>query len=218
MGYVDAMMPTPAERRALLFSATLLLLGGAVRTSAALSGPPGASAREQADLDRQLQSVDSARAQGQRKKAKSGSGKSGKGGTRARPIVRAGSATSQDADTLPATIYYNVPRDSVRRRSGNTAPSEPVDLDVASAAAIERLPRIGPVLARRIVADRDSLGPFGSMKGLQRVRGVGAGLARKLAPYVTFSLLPRPQRVDDPGERGVARNPPHGRKRAPRSP
>jgi competence protein ComEA len=67
-----------------------------------------------------------------------------------------------------------------------------VDLDVAGEPEIEALRGIGPSLARRIVADRDSFGPFGSLEGFKRVRGVGDGLVAKLDTTVTFSLLPRP--------------------------
>jgi competence protein ComEA len=67
-----------------------------------------------------------------------------------------------------------------------------VDVDRASAAELETLPRVGPVLARRIVADRDSLGPFGSLAGLGRVKGVGDAMLRALAAHVTFSGTPRP--------------------------
>jgi competence protein ComEA len=62
-----------------------------------------------------------------------------------------------------------------------------VDLDYASATELDRLPGIGPSLAARIVADRDSAGPFGSLEGLQRVRGIGPALATKLSPFVVFS-------------------------------
>jgi competence protein ComEA len=67
-----------------------------------------------------------------------------------------------------------------------------VDLDVAGEEAIEALPRIGPVLARRIIEDRDANGPFGSISGLERVRGVGPSLAAALAARVTFSGTARP--------------------------
>jgi len=53
------------------------------------------------------------------------------------------------------------------------------------------LPYVGERLARRIVADREARGPFGSIEGLRRVSGIGASLAAKLAPHVTFSLRPR---------------------------
>jgi hypothetical protein len=74
-----------------------------------------------------------------------------------------------------------------------------VDLDVATASEIESLPRIGGVLARRIVDDRVQNGPFGSLDGFQRVRGVGPALAASLAARVTFSGTARPSNaVADP--------------------
>ena len=55
-----------------------------------------------------------------------------------------------------------------------------------SAQEIEALPRIGPTLARRIVANRDSLGAFGSLDKLRRVKGMGPAALDRLAPLVTF--------------------------------
>ncbi len=66
-----------------------------------------------------------------------------------------------------------------------------IDLDLAPAAAIESLPRIGPALAARIVANRDSFGAFGSLEGLQRVRGIGPALTKGLRERVAFSGIPR---------------------------
>lgn len=71
------------------------------------------------------------------------------------------------------------------------APGETVDVDRADAAEIERLPRIGPDLARRIVADRAAHGPFGSLEGLARVPGLGAGTLALLAPAARFSGVAR---------------------------
>ena len=67
------------------------------------------------------------------------------------------------------------------------APVAPVDVDVASADELVPLPRIGPAAAARIVANRDSFGPFRSLEGLGRVRGMGAATLRQLAGRVTFS-------------------------------
>ncbi|MEO6444191.1 MAG: helix-hairpin-helix domain-containing protein [Gemmatimonadaceae bacterium] len=78
------------------------------------------------------------------------------------------------------------------------APSPPVNLDVASREEIERLPRIGPALAARIVEDRSAHGAFGSLDGLQRVKGVGPGIARLLAGRVTFELAARPSHAEYP--------------------
>jgi competence ComEA-like helix-hairpin-helix protein len=89
----------------------------------------------------------------------------------------------------------------------------PVDMDVASAEEIESLRHIGPSLARRIVADRDSLGPFGSSEGLLRVKGIGPSMVARLDSAVTFSLLPRPKNTVIPRRSELPKAPrkPHRR-------
>lgn len=78
------------------------------------------------------------------------------------------------------------------RTRTKTATDAPIDPDVATESELDRLPRVGPALARRIVANRDSFGPFGSLEELQRVKGIGPALAAGLAPHVTFSSGFRP--------------------------
>ena len=46
-------------------------------------------------------------------------------------------------------------------------------------------------------------GAFGSLDGLQRVRGIGPAMARELAPYVTFSGTPRPSIAGEFGASAV---------------
>ena len=70
-----------------------------------------------------------------------------------------------------------------------------MDVDLVDATELERLPRIGPALAARIVADRAAKGPYGSIEELQRVRGIGPKLAQLLRAHVTFSGKPRPSSV-----------------------
>jgi competence protein ComEA len=67
------------------------------------------------------------------------------------------------------------------------ASGERIDADRATALELARLPRIGLALAQRIVADRDSNGPFGSLAGIDRVPGVGPGLLQVVGPHLTFS-------------------------------
>ena len=67
-----------------------------------------------------------------------------------------------------------------------------IDLDRADVDEIESLPGIGPALARRIVANRDSAGAFGAVDALCDVRGVGPALAERLRPLVTFTGAHRP--------------------------
>ncbi|HEV2085103.1 MAG TPA: ComEA family DNA-binding protein, partial [Gemmatimonadales bacterium] len=48
------------------------------------------------------------------------------------------------------------------------------------------LPKVGPRLAKTIVADRQAHGPFGSLEGLDRVAGIGPGLLKTIGPHVVF--------------------------------
>ena len=102
------------------------------------------------------------------------------GGERRRPRARSTAARS-----VP------LPRDE-------PTPSGPVDVDVATAVDLDRLPGIGPALAARIVEDRERNGPFGSLAALDRVKGIGPALAERLRPHVTFSLSPRPHDTEVP--------------------
>lgn len=70
----------------------------------------------------------------------------------------------------------------VRESAGAIALREGRRLDVnrASAADLELLPRVGPAIAGRIVAAR----PFESVEDLERVRGIGPRTLERLRPLV----------------------------------
>ena len=91
---------------------------------------------------------------------------------------------------LLATLTPGSPkaqRDSAMRQARPLGPAEKIDIETATAAELSRLPRVGPRLAKTIVADRAAHGPFGSTTGLDRVPGVGPGLLKVLEPHVIFS-------------------------------
>ena len=161
-------VPTPSERRALLFVAAVAALGLGVRGLRAFRPPqmPG-TAREA--LVSQMAAVDSAVTRGGRSRSKA-----------------PGSGSSVGSSSSPAAA----------RSVGSAAAARgPVDLDRATEGELDALPGIGPALARRIIEDRTNSGPFGSLDALQDVRGIGPALATKLAPFVTFSAAPRPPRA-----------------------
>jgi competence protein ComEA len=66
-------------------------------------------------------------------------------------------------------------------------PGETLDPDRATVTELLRLPRVGPALARAIVADRQAKGPFLNPRGLDRVPGIGPKLLESLGPYLAFS-------------------------------
>lgn len=167
---------TQGERAALRWLLAVFVAGAGVKLYRQwrFSGDATPAAAEA--LSRQLLAVDSAQRQGRRARNTRSAGRQSTSGRRTRTPAR------PRADSAAAL-----------------ASSEPtlsrVDLDVADSAALERLPRIGPALASRIVADRQAHGAFGSLRALQRVRGIGAKLAGALEGHVTFSGNPRPSTV-----------------------
>ena len=95
--------------------------------------------------------------------------------------VRLVATDSQSPGGLSATARQ------AARLSRPLAPGERVDVDHADVTEITRLPRVGPALAQRIVAWRETHGPFGSLAALDSVPGVGPKLLQSLKPYVSFS-------------------------------
>lgn len=76
---------------------------------------------------------------------------------------------------------------------------ERIDVDTAGLRELERLPGIGPALARRIVADRQTRGAFGGIAALGRVAGIGPATLAALAPHLSFSSPGADAREVDPG-------------------
>ena len=164
-------MPTPAERKALLFFSVVLVLGASGRAIRAFHGSTGPDSQARTALESQIKAADSARKAGFRKSK----------------------------------------RDKSKRAPPQ--PKGPVDLDIAPVEEIVALRHVGPSLAKRIVANRDSFGPFGSLEGLRRVKGIGPSMVEKLDSAVTFSLVPRPTNtvISRPSEVPKARRKPHRR-------
>lgn len=215
-------MPTQSEQKALAFVAIVVLLAGVVRVVRAGGPAPTPTLGEQQGLARQAFAANSAavaQKAGREGKGK-GAGKSADKGAKSRglrfvaPRVRDTVArVVGGVATVPWSSRFGFPPPSPRidigapladtsstrpirvrkdRKGSRSSEAGPVDLDTASADLMETLPRVGPALARRIVANRDSLGPFRSMEGLRRVKGIGPATIALLGPLVTFSRQARP--------------------------
>ena len=64
--------------------------------------------------------------------------------------------------------------------------SRGIDPNTAPPEDLELLPGIGPGLARRIVEERQSNGPFKGISDLARVKGIGSSLVSRLRPHLRF--------------------------------
>jgi competence ComEA-like helix-hairpin-helix protein len=75
-------------------------------------------------------------------------------------------------------------------RRASAWPDMRVDINTATAAELNVLPGLGPMLAERIVADRDQHGPFKDVDDLDRVSGIGPAIIDRLEPYVVAESTP----------------------------
>jgi competence protein ComEA len=88
----------------------------------------------------------------------------------------------------PHLEFGPVPAVAARRAvTSGVPPVGPVPLDLARAtvAELERLPGVGPALARRIVEAREAGGGFRRPEDLLEVRGIGPATLERLRPLVT---------------------------------
>jgi len=68
-------------------------------------------------------------------------------------------------------------------------PSGPFNVNTASSDTLCFLPGIGPKLAARLIAERETIGPFRDLEDLQRVKGIGPKLAIRLREHVVFGVI-----------------------------
>nr|PZM96420.1 MAG: competence protein ComEA [Actinomycetota bacterium] len=114
-------------------------------------------------------------------------------GARIADAVKAAGGAQDDADLAAVNLAREVvdgeqvvvPRVGEAPAAG-AAGSGRVGLNGANAAELESLPGIGPVLAERIVQDRERNGPFRSVEDLTRVPGVGPAVLERIRDLVTM--------------------------------
>ena len=73
-----------------------------------------------------------------------------------------------------------------RRRNTPLTSGERIDPNRATADELQRLPRVGPAVAGRIVAYREAHGAFRTLADLDAVSGIGPAMLAAIAPHVTL--------------------------------
>ena len=77
------------------------------------------------------------------------------------------------------------------QRHAQALPRQPVpvtlDLNRATEEELERLPGIGPVLARRIVQYRETRGTFRDVEQLRQVKGIGKKTFERIRTFVAVA-------------------------------
>jgi comEA protein len=94
------------------------------------------------------------------------------------PETSASPVVFKTAEIAPSSV----PR---RRENKIVEPlSGPISLNSANADELERLPGIGPAMAKRIVDYRDQQGKFSAVEELRKVKGIGQKTLQKIRPHI----------------------------------
>lgn len=88
------------------------------------------------------------------------------------------------ADSTPAQIAEAAVETAAAPRRSGKAPPVRTNINTATAEQLQRLPRIGPAIAGRIVEHRRTHGPFRSPEQITEVRGIGEKTLEKLRPWI----------------------------------
>lgn len=108
-------------------------------------------------------------------------------------------AAAHEPADLPAggfdlQAHIEATRDAVAEAERAALPlgaDERIDPNRADATELERLPRVGPSLAARIIEDREANGPFRSGQDLGRVRGIGERMLEDIVPHLSLPQASR---------------------------
>lgn len=90
-------------------------------------------------------------------------------------LVQAEDDSASEASESPDVQQMVEQRDSLK-----------VNINLADEQTLEKLPRIGPVMAKRIIAHRENYGYFTSIQDLLEVKGIGPATASQLKPHIIF--------------------------------
>ena len=122
------------------------------------------------------------------------------------PIEWPAASEAASSDSELAELEGEVEAEVVeeQRRDLPLAAGERLDPNLASEIELDRLPRVGPALAGRIVAYREANGPFRTLADLDAVPGIGPVLLATITPLIDLPAAPPPAPMPETVRRSPA--------------
>lgn len=93
-------------------------------------------------------------------------------------------AAAPGAAAAPASVPATAPRPPAGTAASSAGGR--VDLNTADAATLETLPGVGPATAEKIIAHRETVGPFTGLQDLDAVPGIGPAALARLQDSVSW--------------------------------
>ena len=108
-----------------------------------------------------------------------------------RPAVTHAASFSSETSAIVSAAPADATIPSVKESDTHSTSNglQRVDLNRATVADFDQLPGVGPVLARRMVDYRKSVGRFHAVEDLRGVKGIGTKKLARLKPFVTVTAL-----------------------------
>ena len=96
-------------------------------------------------------------------------------------VIRENSTpASKEAQVKKQTTVQNLPENNANEFAL-------IDINSANEEELQLIPRIGPVLAQRIVQFRKKNGQFERIEELKQVKGIGKATFKKIVPYISIN-------------------------------
>jgi competence protein ComEA len=101
------------------------------------------------------------------------------------PPAMEGSLSRETPSVEPLPLpEMQVEPDTPQRHTKAKAPSEPVNLNSATAEQLQTLPGVGPATAQKILDYRQEHGGFSTIDELEAVKGIGPKKMEKMRPWL----------------------------------
>ncbi len=92
----------------------------------------------------------------------------------------------QELALLLLVVLFILP--GLNLQAGPAPAADKVNINTASQADLDKLPRIGPKVAQRIIDYRKEHGPFKRVEDLMKVKGIGEKTFARLKDLVTIGV------------------------------
>ena len=98
----------------------------------------------------------------------------------------------------PAPIVPKTPAAPEPTPTGKPAPAFPIDINTAEIKELQNITGVGPVIAQRIIDDRNANGPFYTISDIKRVNGIGDVTFEKMITQITVgNVIPPPKESEN---------------------
>jgi len=100
------------------------------------------------------------------------------------PVTLPDSQTTTEPESISGTVVETSKNKASKEKISEELLPSSININTASESELEKLPRIGPKIAARIINYRKEVGYFTTTDDLLKVKGIGKKTLENLLPYI----------------------------------